>query len=303
MLQQTQVARVVEHFDAFLERFPDVGTLAGAGEQEVLAAWQGLGYYRRARSLHAAARMIVDDFDGRIPEEIDALCRLPGVGRYTAGAIASIVFGRAAPIVDGNVQRVIARLDADPSAPREPATLRRVWDRAGQLVRESSAPGVFNEALMELGATVCTPRAPRCDRCPLAADCRARALGRQEEIPPAKSATPRKTVHFHTLVIRRGASVLFEQRPAGGLWARMWQTPTIEAGRRLAPGQVETRIPFAVTGLDRRAAFDHVTTHRRVRFHVYAARTRIRTGTWRRPDEIADLPMSNAQRRVLAAVL
>ncbi len=302
MLQQTQVARVLERYEAFLARFPDVGTLARADEQEVLAAWQGLGYYRRARHLHAAARVIVSDFGGRVPETVEHLGRLPGVGRYTAGAIASIVYGHAAPIVDGNVRRVLARLDADGAPSRDRATVRRAWARAEALAREASDPGVFNEALMELGATVCTPRAPRCDACPLAAECRARALGRQEKIPPANTATPRKTVHYHTLVIRRGDAVLFEQRPAGGLWARMWQTPTVEAARRLPAREIESRLPFAVTALARRAGFDHVTTHRRVRFHVFTAGTRRRRGVWRGPDELADLPMSNAQRKVLATL-
>jgi len=160
MLQQTQVSRVAERYVEFLRRFPTVRGLAEADEQEVLAAWQGLGYYRRARNLHAAARLIVAERGGRIPRTVDGLRQLPGVGRYTAGAIASIVYGAPAPIVDGNVQRVIARWDANDAPPADASTVAETWRRAEDLVGATARPGVLNEALMELGATVCTPVNP-----------------------------------------------------------------------------------------------------------------------------------------------
>jgi A/G-specific adenine glycosylase len=163
MLQQTQVSRVVERFANFMARFPTVRSLADAPEQEVLAAWQGLGYYRRARFLHRAAQAIRDMHGAEVPDNVAALAALPGVGRYTAGAIASIVFGQAAAIVDGNVLRVLSRLADHETRMGDPAAERWAWRESTRLVQVASAPGVTNEALMELGATVCTPAAPRCD--------------------------------------------------------------------------------------------------------------------------------------------
>ncbi len=171
MLQQTQVGRVLEKYGPFLRRFPTVRALAAADEQEVLAAWSGLGYYRRARLLHCAARAIVERHRGRIPDDAAALRALPGVGRYTAGAIASIVFGRAEPIVDGNVRRVLLRIEGRAVRAKRDGNDGWCWDQAGRLVKSAASPAVFNEALMELGATVCVPRGPKCVACPIAAWC------------------------------------------------------------------------------------------------------------------------------------
>ena len=206
MLQQTQVARVVERYPAFMLRFPNARSLANALEQEVLEEWRGMGYYRRARNLHAAAQMIVRNFGGRVPSKASVLRQLPGVGRYTAGAIASIVFGKPEPIVDGNVMRVLARLYAKEGANGDAAAW--TWETADRLVKlaqRSGTPGVFNEAMMELGATVCTPGRPKCETCPLQRFCAARARGLQDEFPIArKRAKPQAWVH-HALVVRRGA--------------------------------------------------------------------------------------------------
>jgi A/G-specific adenine glycosylase len=302
MLQQTQVARVVERYETFLRRFPDIATLAAADEQDVLAAWQGLGYYRRARSLHAAARTVRDELDGRLPEMAAELVRLPGVGRYSAGAIASMVHGEATPVVDGNVQRVLARLAGRREPTDNGAFARWCWQRAGQLVAATDDPGTFNEATMELGATICTPRTPDCGQCPIARFCEAKKAGLQHEIPPAKTAAARIAVHHHAVVIRRGGRILLEQRPASGLWSKMWQTPTIEARLALKMDQVESALPVRVMSMRAVDRFVHNTTHRRITFHVYEARSRARRGVWREPDELADLPMSSAQRRVMAMV-
>jgi A/G-specific adenine glycosylase len=300
MLQQTQVARVAERYVEFLRRFPTVKALAAADEQEVLAAWQGLGYYRRARSLHAAARFVVAEMGGRIPRSVAELRRLPGVGRYTAGAIASIVYGAPVPIVDGNVQRVIARWDANDAPPADAATVAATWERAEQVVSAAQRPGVLNEALMELGATVCTPANPRCSSCPVAKWCAARASDRQDSIPPPKPPPASTRVHHHVVVVRRGERILLEQRPSRGLWSNLWQAPTVEAASALTAEQVRPRLPVAVTDVETLPGFEYRTTHRRIRFHVFHARSRARRGTWRRPDDVGDLPMSNAQRRVLA---
>lgn len=295
MLQQTQVSRVIEKYQAFMKRFPTVRKLAEAEEQDVLAIWQGLGYYRRARHLHAAARAVMREHKGRVPRSAAALRTLPGVGTYTAGAIASIAFDQREAIVDGNVHRVLARLDADASLTRDSA-----WPRAAALVREAHSPGVFNEALMELGATICTPRTPRCDQCPLQAHCRARRSNRQQELPAVKSAAARQVMHHHAVVISRNGSLLVQQRGATGLWAGLWQVPTIESQTELDEPAVVSQLQVPVTSTMHCGSFTHHLTHRAVTFHVYAATSRARRGRWVSRSEIEQVPMSSAQRRVLA---
>ena len=172
MLQQTQVATVIPYFHRFLQRFPTLRSLADADEQEVLRLWQGLGYYSRARNLQKAAQVICRDFEGTLPCTATALLSLPGVGPYTAGAIASIAFGQRAPILDGNVQRVLCRLDCIRTDPRDPPTRQHLWDRAEQILPDRRL-GDFNSALMELGATICTPRNPQCLLCPVRSHCQA----------------------------------------------------------------------------------------------------------------------------------
>src|SRR5687768_16089198 len=172
MLQQTQVATVVPYFNRFIARFPTLADLAGADEQEVLRLWQGLGYYSRARNLQAAARKVVAEYGGELPRERDRLLTLPGVGRYTAGAVASIAFDRRAPILDGNVIRVLCRIDKIQSDPRDRSTQDLLWRRAEEVLPARRA-GAFNSALMELGATVCTPRSPQCLLCPVREHCEA----------------------------------------------------------------------------------------------------------------------------------
>ena len=292
MLQQTQVARVSEYFNKFIRRFPTVKALAAADEQEVLAMWQGLGYYRRARNLHAAAKIIAEQHGGRVPREAGVLRQLPGVGRYTANAIASIVYQQAEPIVDGNVRRVLARWCG------KELTVNESWARAEELVNLSD-PGLFNEALMELGAMVCTPKVPRCPSCPVLKLCEARRRGVEGRVPAPKSGVRRKVVHHHAVVVARNGKVLLEKRPDNGLWSSMWQVPTIEADRALRPAELRRRLAVTVVGLRKEGTFEHGTTHRLITFHVFAAKSRSRGGTWRRLDDVADLPMSNAQKRVL----
>lgn len=307
MLQQTQVARVAERYPQFLRRFPNVTSLANASENDVLELWQGMGYYRRARNLQRAAKHVVDNFQGRVPSDVESLRGLPGVGRYTAGAIASIAFGKHEPIVDGNVARVLARLFAMNSAPVDSAQhVAWTWETAERLVQLADEPGVFNEGLMELGATVCMPRSPKCEACPLAELCAAKKRGLQNEIPAAKArAKPQAWVHHSVVVLRGNGEVLVEQRPTSGMWAGLWQVPTIEGEQELSPRQLAGSFSFAVSGVTHIGAFEHLTTHRHITFHVFSARTRIRTGKWVDPHsaEMAKLPMSAAQRRVLRIVL
>lgn len=299
MLQQTQVARVLEKYAAFIGRFPTVRHLARADEQAVLAAWSGLGYYRRARNLHLAAKMIVEEFGGEVPREVASLRRLPGVGRYTAGAVASMVFGDAEPIVDGNVRRVLLRVEGRDA--KEPW----VWSRAERLVKAAARPGAMNEALMELGATVCTPANPRCGECPLAKMCVARREGTQGRIPkPAKAATRRDVFHS-VVVVRSRGRVLMEQRPEKGLWAGMWQAVTIERDDRAAT-RAEVVKSLRLKELALAERFDHMTSHRRVRFEVWSGRlsgVRPARGEWVQERGTGALAMSNAQRRILKGIL
>lgn len=302
MLQQTQVARVLEKYPAFIARFPTVRRLARADEQSVLAAWSGLGYYRRARNLHRAAKMIVEEFEGKVPRDIASLRRLPGVGRYTAGAIASMVYGDAEPLVDGNVQRVLLRVEGRDVKEPDRARETWVWLRAEQLVKATNNPGAMNEALMELGATVCTPANPRCTACPLARACIAARDGTQDQIPKsAKQATKRDVYHTVVVVCSRGR-VLVEQRPSGkGLWAAMWQPITIERDDRAAT-RAELLRTFRLSSASKIDSFDHMTSHRRVRFEVWKGRASgvaPKRGEWIARDRLNQLPIGNAQRRIL----
>ncbi|CAN5840044.1 A/G-specific adenine glycosylase [soil metagenome] len=316
MLQQTQVARVVPAFERFIAAFPDIRALAQASEDRVLALWAGLGYYRRARHLHAAARTLVSDFAGVIPADAAALQTLAGVGRYTAGAISSIVFNRPAPIVDGNVTRVLLRVfgrDLDPCAR---ATVAWTWERAAELAAAAWSPALTNEGLMELGALVCLPppQTPRCDACPLAGACIARREGLTTVIPRPKPAGAQKDVFcIALLAVDRKNRVLIEQRGPSGMWSNMWQVPTLERADRWPTG-AELREFATLRGVEIAAgtrtdrckrAFVHQTTHRVVHFRVMGAmpgpcRTKARAGRmWCVPTELHNYAMSNAQRRIL----
>lgn len=336
MLQQTQVARVLEKFAPFLERFPTLASLADAPEQQVLAAWSGLGYYRRARLLHAAAKAIARDHAGVVPHSLDHLLALPGIGRYTAGAIASIVFNQPAPIVDGNIARVLLRVEGRPERPGEPPTDRWLWHAADDIASRADHPARTNEGLMELGATLCTPANPRCNQCPLRARCRARREGTQAAIPLPKPAADRQTIRCLTLaVLSPDARLLVEQRPQAGLWAGLWQCPTLEhpapaestraagvkpAGKAppnqrtvRAPSPAAARARLTALGLDlspARAliAFEHQTSHRRVIFDARLARARNSpplppTHRWLDPTEPGSLAISNAQHRIIRAAM
>lgn len=306
MLQQTQVVRVAERFVRFIERFPSVETLAQADEQEVLAEWQGLGYYRRARNLHAAARMIVKEYGGAVPREVDELRTLPGVGPYTAGAIASIAYGVRTPLVDGNVQRVAARLIAIDASLDSPELRRASWSLAGSIVEVTEAPGVLNQALMELGSTVCTPRSPKCGRCPVASWCRARQAGVVDSIPRPKSRTPKESVHAASVVVHRRGRIVLARRPSSGLWSNMWEAPGLEqeepAGAPEVRRLLESKYGLQEASLQERGDFVHHTSHRTLIFSVWSAespRGRLRFGEWVAASSLSSYPISNAHRRAL----
>lgn len=237
MLVQTTVAAVVPYFERFLAQFPTVEALAEAEEADVLKAWEGLGYYRRARQLHAAARAIVAAHGGVFPRDPDAVRALPGVGRYIAGAILSLAFDEPAPIVEANTQRVLARWLAWTEELRSTRSQSRLWAAAERLVPSPGA-GEFNQAFMELGALVCTPRSPLCLVCPVSAECRARALGIQDTVPTAAPKPPPLAVSEACALVARQGRLLIVKRGPGGLWDGFWEFPTIHregadpAGRR-----------------------------------------------------------------------
>jgi A/G-specific adenine glycosylase len=233
MLQQTRVETVIPFYKRWLQRFPDVAALAEAGLDDVLLAWQGLGYYRRARGLHEGARMVRERNGGIIPSGYEGLRGLPGVGDYTAGAVASIAFGARVGAVDGNVRRVLSRLHDEATLPRD--RLRALADAWVDPAR----PGDWNEALMELGATLCTPRAPACGACPMSRWCRACAAGTQEArpAPPRARAVPSRELAT-AVVVDGGARALVVRRPHGGLLGGLWAFPELDVEERASPAQL-----------------------------------------------------------------
>jgi A/G-specific adenine glycosylase len=274
MLQQTTVATVIPYFHRFLDRFPTIQSLASADERQVLRLWQGLGYYSRARNLRRTAREVVSRYGGLIPCGLDALMDLPGVGPYTSGAIASLAFGVRAPVLDGNVARVLCRVDATQGDPRAPGTWRGLWQRAEQLVPERH-PGEFNSALMDLGATVCTPRAPRCEACPVSSCCEAAASRLQDRIPPPRTRQAKPLLERNVLCISRGTRWLIEQRPAAGRWARLWQFITMRAdGSPPSAASIRRHLALRTTKPRLVGTTEHALTHRRYRFDVYRCTAR-----------------------------
>jgi A/G-specific adenine glycosylase len=300
MAQQTRLSVVIPYWERWLARFPTVAALAEAPLDDVLAHWSGLGYYARARSLHRAACVIVDQHGGRVPSDPVALGALPGIGPYTAGAIGSIAFGQRVPVVDGNVVRILARVYAIEEDPTSAAVKSRMWALAGELVPHGEA-SEFNQGLMDIGATVCTPRSPTCLVCPLATLCDAHATGRQESLPIArkKAATPRVDVSSAWVVDGRGRWLLFRRQPKG-LFGGLWELPDADALRAAAHGAEIT--------IDARPLAEHVhqLSHRTMRYRVFrttvnasSGRLRLRlqapydASRWFSPDALATLGISS----------
>jgi A/G-specific adenine glycosylase len=224
MLQQTQVAAVVPYFERFLASFPTVTQLAAASEEQVLRHWEGLGYYRRARQLHAAARLIAAEHGGVFPSEYDQVRALPGIGRYTAGAVLSLGLDRKLPILEANTIRLLSRLAAYEGDTTSTAGQKFLWAMAEKILPDKNV-GQFNQALMELGSQVCTPRQPKCEECPLAGLCPTRKLGLTESIPAPKRPKKYEEVVEAVVVIRRGSKVFVRQRSEEERWAGLWDFP------------------------------------------------------------------------------
>jgi A/G-specific adenine glycosylase len=267
MLQQTRVEAVRPYFARWVERFPTLESLAAADHEDVMKAWEGLGYYSRARNLHRAVREVKERYGGRVPEDPALFRALPGVGRYTGGAVLSIAFGQQEPVVDGNVRRVFARLTDDPQ-PKD----RDLWAMAGALVT-GERPGDLNQALMELGATVCTPRSPRCGACPVSDDCAARKAGTQEQRPLPRKARPLPHELTATAVVVRDGEVLMARRPETGRLGGMWEFPGAvravgESAAEAAVRAVLEGVGVSVAAGEPLGSVDHVFTHVRVTYEA-----------------------------------
>ncbi len=312
MLQQTRVETVIPYYERFLERFPDVESLASADRDDVYALWAGLGYYSRARNLQAAARRIVDEHGGLLPDDVDGLRSLPGIGRYTAGAVASIAFDRPAPVVDGNVIRVLTRWRGIRDDVRRREVVERLWDEAGSLAR-GARPGDLNQALMELGATVCTPRSPRCDDCPWLRTCDAAAAGDAESLPVKPKKPKPVKVEAVAAWIERHGRVLVVRRPQDGLLGGLWELPggPLEAREAREEGlhrQLRESVGLRVKQSEYRGHIEHLFTHRRLALHVFrcdAVEGRVRrrgfdAHRWIAPAGIAELGHGAPTRKALA---
>lgn len=313
MLQQTRVETVIPYWERFLARFPDVASLARAEQDEINAVWTGLGYYSRARNLKAAAESIVADHAGALPDTAQTLRSLPGIGRYTAGAVASIAFDREEPLVDGNVVRVFARLEAIADDSQDRRVVEALWSLAGELVR-GERPGDLNQALMELGATVCTPKRPACLACPVRAHCRGHATGVAEELPRKAKRTQVRRLRAIAVAIDRGGQLLAVRRPETGLMAGLWELP---GGLLEADDEAKdhaARIVREAVGLDVRelvhaGRVEHVFTHRRLGLEVFHAKAlpgqRVRVADytahrWLSADALLDLAHAGSTRKALA---
>ncbi len=276
MLQQTQVATVVPYFSRFILRYPNVRRLAAAPLEDVLSVWAGLGYYGRAMRLHGCAQSICTYYNGQFPSTRDELMALPGIGRYTAGAIASIAFGESVPVLDGNVMRVLTRLLALPDDIATAATRTMLWTLAEHLVPGAGA-GTYNQAIMELGATVCLPRNPLCSRCPVQGLCQARRQNLQSKLPVKTAARQPHRSQCMAVVIEAAGKLLLLKRPPGGLWSSLWEFPTFHTAAqrhtpRYAARTIQRALGFNVGSVRMIGTLSHQLTHRTFDYDFFVAR-------------------------------
>ena len=325
MLQQTQVKTVIPYWTRWMQKLPDIASLARAGEPRVLKLWEGLGYYTRARNLQKAARIVAQKYQNQFPQDFPEILELPGIGRYTAGAIASIAYNQARPILDGNVIRVLTRFCGIRQNPRDKTANQMLWRLAEELVDEASAPTFaalipntetrmiagscsgLNQALMELGALVCTPAHPQCDACPLSPQCVARRRNLTDVIPNVGPRTRSTARDFVAFVVRRDKKLFVRQRGAKGVNARLWEFPNIETTfSRLNPRTLAKReLGFDSGPLKRLTVIQHSITRYRIAVQVFAGEPTMGTnvsslkGAWKNPRELKALAFSSAHRKIL----
>jgi A/G-specific adenine glycosylase len=321
MLQQTQIATVIPYFERWMARFPTVQDLAAASLDEVLKLWEGLGYYSRARNLHAAAKIVVAEHAGHLPETVPELLSLPGIGRYTAGAIASIAFNQAVPVLDGNVMRVLSRLIDLPEDVTQSATKRKLWQLAGSLVPDQR-PGEYNEAFMELGQQVCLPSTPDCHLCPLADQCQAFERGTVDQRPvkPARKPTPHYDV-VAGIIWKSGEPAatkpfLIARRPLDGLLGGLWEFPggKIEKGESHAQAlrrEIEEELALKIIVGQPLTIVKHAYTHFRITLHAYHATANgaheaqdigVAGHAWVTIDDLDQYAFATADRQIIAAL-
>ncbi|MBX3038344.1 MAG: A/G-specific adenine glycosylase [Anaerolineales bacterium] len=313
MLQQTRVETVIPYFEKWMKLFPTIKKLAKADEQNVLNAWEGLGYYSRARNLHKAAKIVAEKFNGELPRSLDDLQSLPGIGKYTVGAIASMAFGMDEATLDGNLRRVFSRLFDVKEFADSPAGEKTLWELARKHLPKGQA-GDYNQALMDLGATICLPKNPRCLLCPLMELCEARKNGTQELRPVLKAK--KKTPHYVDVaaVIVKGKKVLLNQRPADGLLANMWEFPnaritTAEDGgvSKQNPDEALTKAIKSATKIqvkkkEAMGLVNHAYTHFKVTVHVYQCDMisipKNKNLRWVKISELENYPMGKIDRAI-----
>ncbi|MBI2948133.1 MAG: A/G-specific adenine glycosylase [Verrucomicrobia bacterium] len=318
MLQQTQVRTVIPYWNRWMRRFPSIRSLARAKVSEVLRCWAGLGYYTRARNLQSAARLIVSNHVGNFPRNFGDIIALPGVGRYTAGAICSIAFNQPAPVLDGNVTRVLARIFGITTDPKETRTKGRLWDLAQHLVshaakyqKPKTRPCAdLNQALMELGATVCTPRQPQCPKCPCRRYCRARKEHRVAEIP-AKTVRP-KSLHrwAAAFAINRDGRFLVRQRSSGEINAYLWEFPNLETNSPVSKVQSVAHrcLGFRPRSIQPFCVVAHTIMRHRIRLEVFTGTTngpwtgQGRNARWCTLKQLHQLAFPSAHRKILQAL-
>jgi A/G-specific adenine glycosylase len=284
MLQQTQVAAVIPYYRRFLGRFPDIATLAGAPPDEVLRLWSGLGYYSRARNLQRAAQLVQEHHGGVFPRALETIEALPGIGRSTAAAIAAFAYGTRAAILDGNVKRVLARHFAVAGFPGEKRVEMRLWQLADEQL-PLRAIGRYTQAMMDLGATLCTRARPACSDCPLAPSCRALALGRVRDFPAPRPAKAVPTRAIHMLLLVRGREVLLEKRPPSGIWGGLWSLPELAdaAGART---HCRTRYGCSIAAPQALAPLAHGFTHFKLQIQPLLCRVEKLTPAAREPGQM-----------------
>jgi A/G-specific adenine glycosylase len=315
MLQQTRIGVVIPYYELFLRRFPEVRSLARARESEVLKYWAGLGYYSRARNLHRAAKAIVREHGKKFPKTLDAALALPGVGRYTAAAILSIAYDVPLAALDGNVARVLARLFAFRGDIREPKNRKQLHDAASVLIPKNN-PGDWNQALMELGETICTPRAPRCGSCPVSGCCKADALGLAEKIPAPlkKPASVPMTIAVAVLCDSRGRTLLTKSpgQHDAALFSRMWQFPAVQITDHADPARILSRhlrdsLGIAARNLAPLQRTSHSVTFRKLTLLPYLLRVpnlpRVKGGKTLPLANLARVPVSSATKKISRAAL
>lgn len=315
MLQQTQVATMLPYFERFMERFPTVKELAEAPLDEVLSCWAGLGYYRRARYLHAGAKQIVGDHDGKFPGSRSELLKLPGIGPYTAGAILSIAFNQPEPLLDGNVQRVLCRVFELAGDPEKGETHRRLWLLAEGLIPEGEA-GDYNQAMMELGALVCSPKSPGCEQCPVSDFCGAKRNGRVDEFPQLRNHRPSEKVESAAALIRHRGRYLIAQRRPEAVLGGLWEFPLVERTGKLPARSLLRRGVRRMVGLevevgDLLTKVQHTIMKRRICLEAFECR--VASGkaaplaydsvSWVRPADFEKFALSSAPAQIVKALM